>query len=51
MHVMKGNSLDHTGYACAQVALVKLFRLLRLARRLRDIESGIADGDHAITGS
>jgi hypothetical protein len=32
-------------------ALVKLFRLLRLARRLRDIESGIADGDHAITGS
>ncbi len=32
-------------------ALVKLFRLLRLARRLRDIEPGIADGDHAITGS
>ena len=26
MHVVKGNSIDHTGYACAQVALVKLFR-------------------------
>lgn len=26
MHGVKGNVLDHTGYACAQVALVKLFR-------------------------
>ncbi|WP_193073109.1 ParB family protein [Pseudomonas sp. FME51] len=32
-------------------ALVKLFRLLRLSRRLSDIETGILDGDHAITGS
>ncbi|WP_369326342.1 ParB family protein [Alcaligenes nematophilus] len=32
-------------------ALVKLFRLLRLARRLRDTETGAADGDHAVAGS
>lgn len=32
-------------------ALVKLFRLLRLARRLRDIETGTADGSNAMTGS
>lgn len=32
-------------------ALVKLFRILRLARRLRDIETGTANGDHATPGS
>jgi len=32
-------------------ALVKLFRLLRLARRLRDIEIGAADGDHSTASS
>lgn len=31
--------------------LVKLFRLLRLARRLLDIEAGITDGDTAMHGS
>jgi len=31
-------------------ALVKLFRLLRLARRLRDIETGTADDGHATPG-
>ncbi|MFJ4089630.1 ParB family protein [Pseudomonas psychrophila] len=31
--------------------LVKLFRLLRLARRLLDIEAGITDGDTAMNGS
>ncbi|HHG5367053.1 TPA: ParB family protein [Pseudomonas aeruginosa] len=31
--------------------MVKLFRLLRLARRLRDIETGAVDGDRAISGS
>lgn len=32
-------------------ALVKLFRLLRLARRLRDIEAGSVDGARATAGS
>jgi ParB family protein of integrating conjugative element (PFGI_1 class) len=31
--------------------LVKLFRLVRLARRLLDIEAGITDGDAALNGS
>lgn len=32
-------------------SLVKLFRLVRLARRLLDIEAGITDGDTALNGS
>jgi len=35
----------------SDTGLVKLFRLLRLARRLLDIEAGSADGDTAMNGS
>lgn len=35
----------------SDTSLVKLFRLVRLARRLLDIEAGITDGDAALNGS
>jgi len=35
----------------SDTSLVKLFRLVRLARRLLDIEADITDGDAALNGS
>ncbi|MEX5685326.1 ParB family protein [Pseudomonas silesiensis] len=44
-------SIKDTPDRLSDTALVKLFRLLRLARRLVDIESGATDGTRATSGS
>jgi len=46
-----GDGSDGHSHRLSDAALVKLFRLLRLVRRLIDIEHGARDGGDAIPGS
>ncbi|HCM5829507.1 ParB family protein [Klebsiella pneumoniae] len=52
-HVLQGrpDATSATSQRLSDSALVKLFRLLRLARQLIDIEGGAQDGNGAISGS